>query len=266
MQIRTLLTYCVIGLVLVPSLVLGAEAISIKLLFVGDPSDNAYAGAKQGLSEANLQGRFLGQTYTLEVTSLAELDRQDSDALAVLVDGSAADLSSLSAKLPGVAIYNLSSDDDDLRSACLTNVLHIAPSARMKADGRAQWQKEHLNAQVEISAWHADFKKFAARELNNRYTKASGRAMDDDAWAGWAAVKMIADTVARERITDPAQLLAFMHNELRFDGQKGQELQFRPTGQLNQLLVVSDPGGKLLGEVPLRPYGLDSLGLTDCPK
>jgi hypothetical protein len=252
--------------VLGPSPFAAAEPINIKLLYIGDPGGSAYIGAQQGLSEANLQGRFLGQTYVMESASLAEIASADNDAMAVLVDSTAADLRALSAKMPGVAIYNLTSDDDDLRSACLPNLLHVAPSARMKADGRAQWRNAHPDDRVEVSAWHSDFKKFAARELNNRYSKANGRSMDDNAWAGWAAVKMISDTVAREKTTEPSALLAYMRNELRFDGQKGDELVFRSTGQLSQLLLVSDATGKLLGEVPLRPHGLDSLGLTDCPK
>jgi hypothetical protein len=241
-------------------------ALDVDLVFVGDAGGSAYVGASQGLAEANLQGRFLGQTYFLDTNSVDELLANGTDALAILADVPVGDLERLSAALPGIAVYNLTSDDDRLRAACLENLLHVIPSARMKADGAAQWRTQNPGATVRAGAWHRDFRKFAARELNNRFRKAHGAPMDDEAWAGWAAVKMLSDTVAREGIEDQAALLDYMRDRLRFDGQKGRELSFRPTGQLSQLLLISDAEGTLLGEVPLRGKPLDSLGLSDCPK
>ena len=93
--------------------------------------------------------------------------------------------------------------------------------------------------------------------------------MDDYAWAGWAAVKMITDTVARENFTEADKLLAYLKSSLTFDGQKGINMNFRPTGQLRQpiLLVEND---EIVSEAPVRgvakPPTVDSLGILDCSK
>ncbi len=248
----------------------GAEPIEIHLAYLGDTSSTAYIGAKQGLSEANLQGQFLGQTYTLEATSSdALVAGSDPKPAAVLAALDKAQLSALSSALPDTPIFNLTATDDSLRAACNTNLFHVIPSHRMKADAVSQWMQKHKDANVSAQAWHRDFKKYAARELNNRFRKANGIPMDGVAWAGWAAVKMTSDTVAREGRTNPEQLRTYFKEKLRFDGQKGVELSFRNTGQLRQpLLIVEDD--KLVGEAPVRGVvdttDLDSLGLKNCPK
>jgi ABC transporter substrate binding protein (PQQ-dependent alcohol dehydrogenase system) len=168
-----------------------------------------------------------------------------------------------------VAVFNLTSDDDALRQACQPNLLHIAPSARMKADAVAQWHKKKPAAPVQAQAWHADFTKFAARELNNRFRKAHEIPMDDDAWAGWAALKMLSETVARIQTADPARTLTYLRTEMAFDGQKGVPHTFRDTGQLRQPLLLVE-AGKLVGEAPVPGVAttndLDSLGLTSCQR
>ncbi len=93
--------------------------------------------------------------------------------------------------------------------------------------------------------------------------------MDDYSWAGWAAVKMTSDTVARNNITEPAALLNYLKTELSFDGQKGIGMDFRETGQLRQpVLVIEDD--KIVAEAPVRgvakPPTVDSLGIVNCPK
>jgi hypothetical protein len=93
--------------------------------------------------------------------------------------------------------------------------------------------------------------------------------MTDTAWAGWASVKLLSDTIARKQFTDTDNLLKFFKTELAFDGQKGISLNFRDTGQLRQPLLLIE-NGKIAGEAPVRGIAnttnLDSLGLTHCPK
>ena len=79
-----------------------------------------------------------------------------------------------SSPLPVWLVLNLLADDDALRQACLPNLLHVAPSARMKADAVAQWQKKKPTAQVRRVPGTKSFTKFAAGELNNRFRKAAG--------------------------------------------------------------------------------------------
>ena len=80
--------------------------------------------------------------------------------------GSIADIA---ASADGRAIFNLSDDSDELRSACVANALHIIPSAKMRADAVAQWQAGNPGGNVSAAAWHSKAVKFAARDLNRRY-------------------------------------------------------------------------------------------------
>ena len=91
--------------------------------------------------------------------------------------------------------------------------------------------------------------------------------MDDDSWAGWAAVKMTSDTVARTQITNSKEMLGYLKNKLSFDGQKGSDMNFRVTGQLRQLILLVE-NDKIVAEAPIRgvakPPTLDSLGSLEC--
>ena len=105
--------------------------------------------------------------------------------------------------------------------------------------------------------------KYAGRDLNKRFRAASGQAMNGSSWAGWAAVKMTSDTIARLNDASPAALLNFLRHELKFDGQKGAEMSFRDSGQLRQPLLLVEKE-KIVGEAPVRGVAdaddLDSLG------
>jgi hypothetical protein len=248
-----------------------AEPQKVQLLYLGAPSDMAWKGAALGIQEANVLGQYTGHQYALS-------GQRDPKAVAkILGTRPAAVIAAIDPKflLPlsdglakeHVALLNVGSDHDVVREYCRPSLLHIMPSARMKADGVAQWRKKSDQGDIRAQAWHGDFEKFAGRELNNRFQKLHGVAMDDQAWAGWAAVKMVAETIARTESTDPAEILRYLREEMEFDGQKGQPLNFRETGQLRQpLLIVVD--GKLAGEAPVAGVvdseDLDSLGMTEC--
>ena len=224
----------------------------------------ALLGARQGTAEARIQGQFLGQDYQLKTHSgEAPLPAQ---GLGIVAAVPAPALLALARAHPGVAVFNVAADDDALRQSCLPNLLHVLPSRRMKADAVAQWQARHADATgVQAQAWHPAFVKFAARDLNKRFRKTHNTAMDDAAWAGWAAVRMSADLLVRGNSQDASGLLEQLRTTLAFDGQKGEALNFRANGQLRQpLLLVSD--GELLGEAPVRGKALDSLGAgSSCP-
>jgi hypothetical protein len=245
----------------------------VQLVYVGSTTTSVWRGIEQGLREANILGGFTGYTYTVEPVSPEALlgAQRDKLPLAVVAATDAETLQRLSARFvaANVAVMNLLADDDALRQACLPNLLHVAPSARMKADAVAQWQKRKPTAQVQARAWHEDFTKFAAGELNNRFRKAQGVLMDDDAWAGWAALKLLSEAVARAQSTEPARILAYLRHEMAFDGQKGVPHTFRDTGQLRQPLLLVE-AGKLVGEAPVPGVvdtnDLDSLGLTSCKR
>lgn len=243
-----------------------ARAMDIAFLYVGNADDTALLGAQQGLAEANLQGRFLGQSYRLEIRAPGSPGSLAGFA-AVLAAVDADAVRALAGSADGVPVFNLAARDDALRGTCLPNMLHVIPSDAMARDAVQQWHMKHPDAPVSAAAWHSDFQKYAARDLNKRYRAASGRPMDDHAWAGWAAVKMTSDTVARLNSAEPGAVLGFLRSELRFDGQKGAEMTFRESGQLRQPLLIIE-GGNIAGEAPVRgvagPDELDSLGMDTC--
>lgn len=244
--------------------------VEVRFAYIGDESHSSLLGIRQGLIEANLQGQFLGQKYMLDVVSTENSTITDfSGYIAVITAVKYDHFVKLSDHLPAIPLFNLSITDDSLRSLCLPNALHVIPSNRMKADAVKQWQQKESGSQVTAQAWHGDFVKFAARDLNKRFKKKNHQPMDDYAWAGWAAVKMTSDSVARENITEAKNMLNYLKTSLNFDGQKGSSMNFRETGQLRQLLLLVQQD-KIVAEAPVRgiakPPTLDSLGLLSCDK
>ncbi len=241
-----------------------AAPIEVRLHYVGAREDAAFLGVSQGLEEANLQGGFLGQRYVLDV------ERDTPVRLtAILAAIEEEALVALAGQHPGIPVFNLSSETDALRDKCLTNLLHVIPSREMKRDALAQWRKLHPGSKALAQAWHPEFKKYSAEQLSKRFLKARGQAMDDGAWAGWAAVKLLSDSVARLGTAEPESLLDYIRTELAFDGQKGIDMNFRPNGQLRQPLFLVE-GGKIAGEAPVKDVvdieDLDSLGSSACPQ
>lgn len=240
------------------------------LAYVGGAQQSALLGVRQGLDEANLQGQFLGQKYVLEVIDPAAAPAADFSRFTAVVAALGKDrLEQIAGLAGGRAVFNVYAEDDSLREACISNLLHVIPGASMKQTALAQWKKVHPDSSATATAWHHDFVKFAARDLNKRFQKAFNTAMDDHAWAGWAAVKMFSDSIARGEAGDAAALLDFLKTRLSFDGQKGVDMNFRPTGQLRQTLLITEQG-KLVGEAPVRgvapPDDLDSLDTIVCPR
>lgn len=259
-----------LGLCLITSSGVSAKTIEINFAYVGEEDHSALLGVRQGLKEANLQGQFLGQNYTLDIISPAEaLDHDYGKYIAVLSAVDSKTLSKMGERLPDIAVFNLTIDDDSLRTRCLSNTLHIVPSASMKVDAIAQWKQKQPDSNATAQAWHGDFVKFAARDLNKRFKKEQNAIMDDTAWAAWAAVKMTSDSVARKNINDAKHMLEHLKTDLSFDGQKGSNMNFRETGQLRQLILLVEDG-KIVAEAPVLgvaiPPTLDSLGLLNCEK
>ncbi len=243
-----------------------ASPAEIVFVYAGPTPGAALQGALQGLQEANLQGRFLGKSFRLVQNPRADDGQLLKKAAAVFLAGDSAAISSGSTNYRTKPVFNLTADDDRLRSACLPNVLHVAPSLQMKKDAEAQWHKVHPDTTATAHAWHARFEKYSGLQLNNRFHKAHGQPMDDDAWAGWAAVKMAADSILRSQAHESQKLLEFLRRKLTFDGQKGVDMNFRADGQLRQvlLLVAND---SVVGEAPVRGVAdvqdLDSLGIAN---
>lgn len=244
------------------------EVMKINFAYVGDDNHPALLGVKQGIEEAKLQGYFLNQEYNLDIFSEADITKQDfSNYIAVITATNIESFKKLASTLTNTPVFNLNNREDELRTACIANALHIIPSKRMAKDALLQWQQKNPESQAKVQAWHQDFVKFAARDLNKRFKKSFDVVMDDYSWAGWAAVKMTSDAVARTQVNEPKKMLHYLKTELSFDGQKGSNMTFRKTGQLRQLLLIVEDN-KILTEAPVRgiakPPTLDSLGILNC--
>ncbi len=242
-----------------------ADQLEINLAFFGGSENPPYLGVVQGINEANLQGEFLGQKYIGKNYPDSNLiPVKDPVPSAILADVDVESLRILSQLNPGIPILNLSEEHNILRQLCLPNVLHVIPSDQMKKDAEAQWKKKNPASKAIAQSWHPDFRKYAAKQLNNRFREASLQRMDDYSYAGWAAVKIVADAVVRTQSTKPEVLLHFLKNDLVFDGNKGVKMSFRSTGQLRQLMLLVEDG-KIVGEAPVvgvvDRHDLDSLGL-----
>jgi len=247
-----------------------AESEQIKFAYIGTDADSALAGARQGLLEANLQGQFIGHRYVLEAFAPDRWRQADlSEFIGILTATDKDRLIAIAEAYPDVPVFNLAARDNALRTDCHNNLLHIMPSQRMLDDAVAQWQRKQPGSSAVAQAWHSDFKKFAARDLNKRFLNNQGMRMDDRAWSGWAAVKMTSDAAVRGPVTGAMDMLRYLKAELSFDGQKGVIMNFRVTGQLRQLVLLVEDDD-IVAEAPVRGVagsaGLDSLGLLDCAK
>ncbi len=247
-----------------------AETLDTKFAYIGDTEHAAYKGASQGLLEANLQGEFLGLKYSIDnFTRDNYKETSLENYVAVFTQIDKTTLKEISASYPNTPVFNLSLKDNDLRYSCVNNILHTAASYKMLKDAENQWLKKNPDSSAKAQAWHPSFVKFAARDLNKRFKKSHNQKMDSDAWAGWAAVKMTSDAIARTKISTSENMLNYLKTELVFDGQKGIGMNFRETGQLRQLILLVE-NDKIVAEAPVRgiakPPTLDSLGILNCAK
>lgn len=239
------------------------EPLTVTLAFLGPTDSSAWRGAQQGNIEANKQGRFLGQAYELVAVESVAAAAALKPA-AVVAAGDSAALQALVNALPGTPVFDVTLTDDASRSLCLPQLFHLQPTAGMKSRALAAWQAGGNSGEARAVAWNPKFRKYAALQLNKRYTASQGLPMDDAAWAGWAAIKLYSDAVARTAGVASEPMLKYLREDLAFDGQKGSDMSFRSSGQLRQVLLI-EQGDKVVAEVPADGVDLDSLGGGDCP-
>lgn len=87
-------------------------------------------------------------------------------------------------------------------------------------------------------AWHHSLRLYGAAQLNQRFTARTGKAMDENAWYGWLAVKLIIEAALRRSPLSATQI----------DGHKGKALSF-VDGRLRQPLYVLIARGEQEPEV-----------------
>jgi ABC transporter substrate binding protein (PQQ-dependent alcohol dehydrogenase system) len=139
-------------LVAVPIIYLSRDDADASRASLMDPvvADYGWQGAKFGVAEINVNGRFLGNQYELikvTVPLTGDIAATAKKALSgghhlVIADLKAADLLAI-ADLPeaqGALILDARTSDDALRQgACRDNVFHILPNWAMRADALGQY-------------------------------------------------------------------------------------------------------------------------------
>ncbi len=246
--------------------VFAADKLEVSLVFFGEASSMASLGVVQGIDEANFQGEFLGQSYTIKNYDVEDIAHV-ADVSAIFAVADEVGLRELAKLNPDTPVFNLSDENNSLRENCITNLFHAILSQKMRDDAVAQWLQKNADSKATAAGWHKDFKKYAASQVNKRFTDLHEKAMDDSGYAGWIAMKAVADAVARTSSIDGAKLMTFLKNDLVMDGAKGLKMNFRSTGQLRQMLLLVDEG-KIVGEAPVRGVvdttDLETLGILEC--
>jgi ABC transporter substrate binding protein (PQQ-dependent alcohol dehydrogenase system) len=126
-------------------------AIKPALSLVEQPADNdGVAGARLAIEDNNTTGKFLNQRFTLEEFRLQDGDDAAKAAVALADRNIAFVIADLPADAllkvadavrdRGTVLLNAGAIDDRVREEdCRTNVIHVAPTRSMLADGLAQY-------------------------------------------------------------------------------------------------------------------------------
>ncbi|NNL99438.1 MAG: hypothetical protein HKO62_01720 [Gammaproteobacteria bacterium] len=233
------------------------------IAFIGERSGSGFRGAELGVIEANYQGEFLGRSYTLT-------DSVQSDTAFIATTLTGAALDELADRYPSYAVMNIQDRADARRDACRRNLFSVIPSDTMYRDAQRQWQRKQPDVRAEARAWESTMRKYSATQLNTRYREHAGRPMDDEAWAGWAAIKVATDQLAGGAVATPDELIDALRKPISFDGIKGVSQSFRPNGQMRQRLLLVAGNGKIVAEAPIAGVvdgnDLDTLGRAHCGK
>jgi hypothetical protein len=123
-------------------------------------------------------------------------------------------------------------------------VFRVASSPRF----RRQVLARQTTPGLQVVDWHPDLERFGAEQLNDRFHRRFGQAMDEPAWRGWIAVKIATELALRIPPGATTGLLDLLPHAA-FDGHKGSQLRFDPQDHyLVQPVYLVDKKGKLVGE------------------
>ncbi len=166
-------------------------------------ADDTLAGALLGAADNNTTGKFTNQSFEA-IDEKLEDGADGAPAVDALIEKGAlliiADLSpqrllaaSESAKASGALLFNVSAPDDRLREEdCRANVVHIAPTRSMLADGLAQylvwkqWRKwlmikgSHEGDELLAQAYRHAARKFGAKIVEERIYEDTGGGRRSD--------------------------------------------------------------------------------------
>jgi ABC transporter substrate binding protein (PQQ-dependent alcohol dehydrogenase system) len=166
-------------------------------------ADDGIAGARLAIDDNNTTGKFLNQHFTLEEMRIKEGDDPAKAATAlagkniafIIADLPADDLlkAADAVRDRGVVIFNAGAIDDRLREEdCRSNVIHVAPTRSMLADGLAQylvwkqWKRwlmvvgTHEQDKLFADALRRAASRFGARIVQERVFEDTGGARRTD--------------------------------------------------------------------------------------
>lgn len=202
------------GLVLFAWMAAGADAAEVKIVYLREmelkarlslvdipANDDGLAGAQLAIDDNNTTGKFLDQQFSLVEVRASP---RDDPATAALVEGDAAlviadvppDLLLKAAdagRTRNTLFFNVGAIDDRLREEdCRGNVIHVAPSRSMLADGLAQylvwkqWRKwflivgSHAEDRLYGDELRRSAKRFGARIVQEKVFEDTGGARRTD--------------------------------------------------------------------------------------
>ncbi len=115
-------------------------------------------------------------------------------------------------------------------------------------------------------AWHANYERHGAPQLNQRFRRLAKREMSTEDWAAWAAARSVVDGVSHVRSVDREKVAEYLQSDgFSLDLYKGVPGSYRPwDGQLRQPLLLATHG-TVIAWAPLsgfehRSNTLDTLG------
>jgi ABC transporter substrate binding protein (PQQ-dependent alcohol dehydrogenase system) len=175
---------------------------TLSLLAVPAPNDGI-AGARLATEDNNTTGKFLNQSFAVDEVRL----KDEADPAAAVLTLANRGISMVITDLPadallkvadagrerGLLFFNAGALDDGLREEdCRANVIHVAPSRSMLADGLAQyliWKKwrrwllvvgSHESDKLAAAAYRRAAGRFGARIVQEREFKDTGGARRTD--------------------------------------------------------------------------------------
>lgn len=91
-------------------------------------------------------------------------------------------------------------------------------------------------------SWHPSHEQWGAKQIQNRFVKATGRRMNSKDMQAWTAVRIIGEAATRTQSADPRKLEAFIKApDFSIAAFKGQRVTFRTWNwQLRQPVLLSD--------------------------
>nr|WP_254682981.1 ABC transporter substrate-binding protein [Phaeobacter gallaeciensis] len=131
------------------------------------------------------------------------------------------------------------------------------------------WQARPVVGSEGLSAlgWSEVIEQWGAAQLQSRFEEQSGRRMNAQDYAAWAAVRTLGEAVTRTNADDVQSLRTYiLSDDFELAGFKGRPLTYRRwNGQLRQPVALAHPRA-LVAQAPLEGFlhqtnELDSLGL-----